>query len=107
LAGAGRAAQVVEAAVARDPVEPRARVDRPAVGDHRVEGGGEDLLEHVLGVLRRVQHVTAEREQARLIALYERLECPVLALAGELDELLVALQAKERRATREARKDCR
>jgi hypothetical protein len=58
------AAQVVEAAVARDAIEPRARVDRPLVGEDRVEGGGEDLLEDVLGVLARAEHVAAEGEQA-------------------------------------------
>ena len=46
-----RAAQVVERAVARDPVQPRAHVDLAVVREHRVEGGREDLLQHVLGVL--------------------------------------------------------
>jgi hypothetical protein len=55
---------VVEAAVAGDPVEPRARVDRPLVGEHRRVRLDEDLLEHVLGVLGRAQHVAAERQQA-------------------------------------------
>ena len=46
-------AQVVEAAVARDPVQPRPHVDRPVVGEDRVERGGENLLQDVLGVLAR------------------------------------------------------
>ena len=45
------AAQMVEAAVAGDPVQPRAHVDRTVVGEDRVVGGGEDLLQHVLRVL--------------------------------------------------------
>jgi hypothetical protein len=79
---------------------PRARVDRALVGEHRVEGRGEDLLEHVLGVLGGAEHVAAEGEQARLVALHERLERPVLALAGERDQLLVALEPEQGRAPR-------
>ena len=44
-------AQVVEAAVAGDPVQPRPHVDRAVVVEDRVERGGEHLLKHVLGVL--------------------------------------------------------
>jgi hypothetical protein len=101
LAGRGRAAQVVEAAVARDAVEPRAGVDRPLVGEHRVERGGEDLLQHVLGVLGRAEHVAAEGEEARLVALDERLEGRVLTLAGHRDQLLVALKPVQGRPARE------
>ena len=107
LAGVLRAAKVVQAAVARDPVEPRARVDRPVVGDHRVERRGEDLLEHVLGVLGRAEHVAAERQQPRLVALDERLERAVLAAPDEGDQLLVALEPKQRRAARERGQACR
>ena len=97
-----RAAQVVERAVARDPVEPRPHVDRPLVGDHRVEGGGEDLLEHVLGVLARAEHVPAEGEQARLVAGDERLEGGLVAAPGQRDEPLVGLQPQQRRGAAEA-----
>ncbi len=58
------AAQVVERAVARDPVEPRPHIDLALVGEDRVEGGREDLLQHVLGVLLGGEHVPAEGEQA-------------------------------------------
>ena len=92
-----RAAQVVQAAVARDPVEPRARVDRPVVGEHRVERGGEDLLQHVLGVLGRAEHVAAEGEQPRLVALEERVEGAVVAAPDERDQLLVALEPEQGR----------
>ena len=74
-------AQVVEAAVAGDPVEPGPRVDRPVVGEHRVVGGDEHLLEHVLGVLRRADQVPAEGQQARLVAVEEDLEGALVALA--------------------------
>ena len=93
----GRAAQVVERAVARDPVQPRARVDLALVGEHRVEGRGEDLLQDVLGVLARAEHVAAEGEQARLVARAERLEGGVLAAPRERDQALVGLQAQQRR----------
>ena len=56
--------EVVEAAVARDPVEPRAHVDGALVGDHRGVRLDEHLLEHVLGVLGGAKHVAAESEQA-------------------------------------------
>jgi hypothetical protein len=58
----GGLAKVIETAVARDPVEPGAHGDRALVGDHRVVGRDEDLLEHVLGVLGRAQHLAAEAE---------------------------------------------
>ena len=87
---------MVERAVARDPVEPRPHVDLALVGEDRVEGGGEDLLQHVLGVLLGAEHVPAEGEQARLVAREERLEGGVLPAAGERDELLVGLQAQQR-----------
>ena len=103
LARGLRAAQVVEAAVAGDPVEPGARVDRPLVGKQRVVGGGEDLLEHVLGVLLGAEHVPAEGEQPRLVALHERLEGAVVAAADERHELLVALQPKQGRTPCERR----
>jgi hypothetical protein len=57
-----RAAQVVERAVTRNPVEPRTDVDLALIGQHGVEGSREDLLQHVLGVLARAEHVAAERQ---------------------------------------------
>jgi hypothetical protein len=41
--------------------------------------------------------VTAEGEQARLVALYERLEGAVVATADQRDEPLVPLQSEQRR----------
>ena len=102
LSGRLRAAQVVQRAVAGDPVQPGPGVDRPVVGADRVEGGGEDLLQHVLRVLLRAEHVAAEGEQARLVALDERLEGAVMAAPGEGDQPLVGLQPQQRRAPRES-----
>ena len=97
----GRLAQVVEAAIAGDPVKPGPRVDRPVVGEHRRVGCREDLLQHVLGVLRGADHVPAEGQQPRLVAVEEDLEGAVVAVADHRDEPLVALQAKQRRASGE------
>jgi hypothetical protein len=58
----GRFAQVVEAAVAGDPVEPGAQVDLALVGEHRPVGVDEDLLQNVLSVLGGAEHLTAEAE---------------------------------------------
>ena len=90
------AAQVVEAAVARDPVQPRADVDRPVVGEDRVEGRGHDLLEHVLGVLARAEQVAAERHQPRLVRRHQHLEGGGVAPAQERDQPLVGLKAQQR-----------
>jgi hypothetical protein len=97
------AAQVVERAVARDPVEPRAHVDLALVGEDRVEGRGEDLLQHILGVLPRAEHVPAKGEQTRLVAREERLEGGVLSAASECNQLLVGLKAQQRRGSVQTR----
>jgi hypothetical protein len=99
------AAQVVQRAVARDAVQPRAHVDRPVVGDDRVEGGREDLLQDVLGVLARAEHVPTEGQQARLVARDEGLERGVVAAAHEHDETLVGLQAQQRAGAAHADRD--
>ena len=83
------AAQVVERAVASDPIQPRAHVDLALVGKDRVEGGRENLLQHILGILARAEHVTAEGQQARLVARAQRLERGVLAAAGHRNQTLV------------------
>jgi hypothetical protein len=97
-----RASQVVQRPVARDPVQPRPHVDRPVVGQHRVEGRREDLLQHVLRVLLRGQHVPAEREQPRLVARHQRLEGMVVPAPDHGDEALVRLQTQQGRATMHA-----
>jgi hypothetical protein len=91
------AAEVVQRAVARDAVQPRPHVQRSFVADHRVERGGEDLLQDVLGVLARAQHVAAEREQARLVARHEGLVGRLVPASRQRDETLVGLDPQERR----------
>jgi len=92
-----RLAQMVQRAVAGDAVQPRPHVDRPLVSEHRVEGGCEDLLQHVLRVLLGGEHVAAERQQPALVARHQRLEGVMIAPAHERDQPLVALQAQQRR----------
>jgi hypothetical protein len=106
LAGGAGLAQVVEAAVARDAVEPGAGVDRTVVAQQGVVGGGEHLLEHVLGVLLGGEHVAAEGKQARLVALHEGIERAVVAGSHQRDQLLVALQAQQGRAAGECGNRC-
>ena len=91
-----RPPKVVQAAVPGDAVEPRPHVDGPRVGQHRRVRVDEDLLEHVLGILRRAQHVPAEGQEARLVAVHESLEGSVVAAPYERDELLVPLKPQER-----------
>ena len=92
LALRDRPPQEVQAAVAGDPVEPRAGLDRPLVGDHRRVRRHEDLLQHVLGVLRRMEQVAAEGQQPGLVAVEQDLEGPIVPLANQSDEPFVALQ---------------
>ena len=94
----GGLAQMIERAVAGDPVKPGPRVDRPVVGEDRGVRRREHLLEHVLGVLRRADQVPAERQQPRLVAVEENFEGAVVALADQGDQLLVWLQAQQRRS---------
>ena len=97
------AAQVVQRAVARNSIQPRAHVDRPLIGQDRVERGREHLLQDILGILTRAEHVAAERQQARLVARAQNLERGVLSAPGERDQTLVRLQAQQRRRAAQAR----
>ncbi len=91
-------AQVVEAPVAGDPVQPGPHVDRAVVVEDRVEGRGEDLLQDVLGVLARAEQVPAEGEQARVVARDEHFEGGRAAAPDQRDEALIGLQPQEWRA---------
>jgi hypothetical protein len=97
------AAKLIETAIARDPVEPGPGVDRAVVGADGVERGGEHVLEHILRVLLGAEHVTAEREQSRLVALNEGLEGCVVTAPDQRDEPLVALEAEQRRTSGDGR----
>ena len=98
-----RPAQVVDAAVVRDAVEPRAHVDRAAVAAQRAERAHEHVLQHVLGVLARVagEHLAHVGEQALAVAVVQHAERLVGAGAEEGDELLVGAEPQERRGERQ------
>ena len=70
---------------------------------HRlVQRESRSLMQYILGVFPRAQKVAAERQQPRLIAGDECLECSGVAASGERDESLVGLQPKERRTAVQA-----
>jgi len=92
---------VVEAAVAGDPIQPRPQVDLAVVAQHRPLGVDEDLLQHVLGVLSRAEHLAAEAEQAALVTIDDRFEGADVALADHRDQLCVALQFQQWRSAGE------
>jgi hypothetical protein len=90
--------QVVEAAVARDPVQPGPHVDRAVVLEDCVERGGEHLLEHVLGILAGPEQVSAKGQQTGVIARHQHLEGGGTAAANQSHEAFVGLQPEQRRA---------
>jgi hypothetical protein len=94
---------VIERAVARDTVEPRANVDVALVREDGIERGDEDLLQDVLGILTLGEHVPAERQQAGLVAGEERLEGHVLTATGHGNQTLVRLKAQQRGRAAKAR----
>jgi hypothetical protein len=91
-----RLAQVIQRAVTSYPVEPWLDIDRPLVGDHCVVGGNKHLLQNVLGVFSRAEHLTAEAEQATLIAGDESFECRLMSLTGQGNEILIAFETEKR-----------
>ena len=95
-------AQMIEAAVAGDPVQPGPDVDWPVVGENRVERGGQDLLEDVLGVFAGPQEVAAEGHQARLIPGHQDLERRHVAAPEHRDQPIVGLQPEQGRAPMQA-----
>ncbi len=94
--------QVVEAAVARDPVQPRPHVDRAVIVEDRVERGREHLLEHVLGVLAGPEQVPAEGQQTGVVARDEHLERGAAPAPDQRHQALVGLQTEKRRAGMQA-----
>ena len=99
-----RAAQVVDAAVVGDAVQPRAQVHLARVGAQRAVGAHEHVLQHVLGVLARAgaQHLAHVREQALAIAVVDGAERVVAAAAEQREQLLVRPQPQQRRPERES-----
>jgi hypothetical protein len=83
-------AQLREATVAGDRVQPRTqRIGAPAATE-RLVGRGERQLQRVLSPFATSQHMHAEAEQAGPVTVDNPLECAVIARANERDELLVS-----------------
>ena len=97
-----RAAQVVDAAVVGDPVQPGAQVDLALVGAQRAVGADEHVLHHVLGVLARAggEHLAHVGEQPLAVAVVDRAERVVAAGAEQGEQLLVGAQPQQRSAER-------
>jgi hypothetical protein len=79
-----------QAAVARDRVEPGAQLDVAHAGAQRAVGRGEAVLQGVLGLLAAAEHLSAEGEQAAVVAVVDDLERGVVAGAHARDEAIVA-----------------
>ena len=74
------------AAIARDREQPRPhRVRQPTLAQ-RMMSAQEGLLQRVLAVLAVAEHVAAEREQRRVVAVIERFERVLIAFAHERGE---------------------
>jgi hypothetical protein len=87
--------QHADALVASDPVEPGLEVDLPVAAEHRSIGIGKGLLNHILRLLPRAEHVTAEREDATVVALEEDGEGLLAPSADTANELLVRGQLEQ------------
>ena len=76
-----------QAAIAGDGVEPRLEVDDLVAGAQGAIGGQEGVLQDVLGLLARAEHVLAEGEQPAVVGVVERLEGGVVPAANASEEL--------------------
>jgi hypothetical protein len=99
-----RAAQVVDAAVVGDPVEPGTDVDVARVGPQGSVRAHEHVLQEVLGVLPRAapQHLAHVGEQALAVAVVDDAERLVAPGAEERQQLIVRAQAQQRHPDRPA-----
>ena len=103
-----RTAQMVDAAVMSDAVEPRADVHLAVVVAQRPVRAHEDVLQHVLGILARAgrEHLAHVGEQPLAIAVVQDPEGLVVAGAERGDELIVRAHAQQADASREAVECC-
>ena len=90
LLGALGAAELVDAGVLGDLVDPRLERDRPLGLAHAAQRRDEDLLRDVLGAAVVLDHAEHVGVDAPLVALVERLEGAVVAAPDGRDEALVA-----------------
>ncbi len=89
-------AQHGQAAVARDREQPRLEGDLAVAAALEVAvGRGEGVLDGVLGLLARAEHVAAEGQDPRAVALEGDLEGRVAAAPDLGDEPVVASEAQQ------------
>jgi hypothetical protein len=72
--------QAILAVVDRDPVEPGGEFRVTAKAVDRLEDGDEDLLGHILGLLRRAQHAEDHLVDLHLVQLEDLGEGSLVAL---------------------------
>ena len=82
------------AAVARDREQPRAQHLRRAPVAQRLVRAQEGLLQRLLAVLAVAEHVAAEREQRRVVAVVEGLEGRSVAAGDKGREACVVLPSE-------------
>src|SRR5581483_10012892 len=92
------APEMVQTAVAGNPVQPRAHGDGALAGDDRLERGRKHLLKDILSVLGAPEEVAAEGKQPSLVAGHQDLERGHVTCPHESHEPLVGLQSQEPRA---------
>ena len=83
-------AELVDARVLGDLVDPRLERDRALRRAHAAQRGHEDLLRDVLGALMVLDHAVDVRVDAAVVALVERLEGTVVPTPDARDERVVA-----------------
>ena len=103
-----RTAQMIDAAVVGDAVQPRPHVHLAVVVAQRPVRADEDVLQHVLRVLARAggEHLAHVGEQPLAIAVVEHPEGLVVAATECRDQLLIRTQSQQPTAEWEAVQCC-
>ena len=92
-----------QAAVARDLEEPWLDIDIASVGGDVAMQRDEGVLGCILAVGLRAQHVAAETEDSKVVAVIEHLEGRCISLPDQLDQALVGPSRKQQPTTRTGR----
>jgi hypothetical protein len=95
-----RAAQLVDAAVVGNPVEPGPERELTVVRAQPRIRSHEDVLQGVLGVLAVSEHLPRVREQPLPVAVVNHPEGVIVAGSEQRHELLVGTQTEEWRPER-------
>jgi hypothetical protein len=92
----GRPAQLVDAAVVGDPVQPRAQGELAIVGPQSRVCAHEHVLEGILGILVGArQHLAGVGEEPGAVAVVDHPEGVVVALPEQRHKLLVRSQSEQ------------